>query len=249
MARIIDYPRASLKNALEVAVAVDSLGGKCTGEMAADKLNKKISGAWQALVGSSIKYGLLNNGKGTLEVTALFRDYKLGYDAVESNAALLKAFLMPPLFMAVVDRFDGKELPTSHFEKLLIREFHVPEDNASRVSKYFIEGAKLTGLLTTEGRINYSVNTPATTDKTDGEGLSNYSEKVDSETEETPNVLNLEKRKELSPNEIGVFSVRIMGPGMDSLILINDAEDLLIVKAMLKKIEKKLPALEQESDV
>ena len=57
------------------------------------------------------------------------------------------AFLTPPLFRSIFDRFEGRKLPVEHFEKLLIREFHVPEKISSRVSKYFLEGAKQCALL------------------------------------------------------------------------------------------------------
>lgn len=246
MAKIIDYPRASLKSCLEVAVAVDSLGGKCSIEMAADKLNKKISGAWQALVSSTIRYGLITNSKGFVEITPLYRDYKLGYNESETRAALNKAFLMPPLFKAIADRFNGKELPISHFEKLLIREFHVPEDSASRVAKYFLDGSKQTGLLDSSGIINTGVDFTNTENSNDDETEITQDEITDLETDFITDTKKFDKK----PDEFidsARFSVRIMGPGMDSLILINDEEDLLIIKAMLKKIEKKFQISEDEN--
>ena len=50
----------------------------------------------------------------------------------------------------------------------------------------------------------------------------------------------LEHHRHSEPELEGKFTVRIKGPGMDSLIVINEEEDLLIVKAMLRKVEKRL---------
>src|SRR5881394_1501662 len=116
MPRVIDYVRASLKAALALAQAVDELGGSCTLEMAADKLGKKRGGAFQALVGATVKYGLVENRKGRLTTTARFRDYKLAYNKEEQEQVAQQAFLAVPLFRQIFDRFRQHKLPVEHFE-------------------------------------------------------------------------------------------------------------------------------------
>lgn len=235
MGKQIDYPRASLKNSVDLAQAIDDLGGKCSIEMAADKLSKKVSGAFQALVGSAVRYGLISSKKGELEVSGLFRDHKLAYSKEEADVALTIAFLTPPLFRSVFDRFEGRELPVSHFEKLLIREFGVPDQISSRVSKYFLEGAKQCALLSADNQLNAKTASLNTTD--DLEDKDETSSDEDAGTIDTPS------------NDVvdddGKYSVRIKGPGMDSVIVVNDEEDLLIIKAMLKKVEKKFKASDE----
>ncbi|MEZ0173732.1 MAG: hypothetical protein AB9Q20_05380 [Candidatus Reddybacter sp.] len=235
MAKQIDYPRASLKNSLELAQAIDDLGGKCSIEMAADKLSKKVGGAFQALVGSAVRYGLISSKKGQLEITGLFRDHKLAYTKEEGDVALTLAFLTPPLFRAIFDRFEGKELPVSHFEKLLMREFSVPDQISSRVSKYFLDGAKQCGLLGADNQLNTGINSNAETTEDTGEIDALGNGVNDDNTDKNKNVIE----------EEGKFSVRIKGPGMDSVIVINEVDDLLIIKAMLKKVEKKFIATEE----
>lgn len=237
MPKKIDYPRATLKNSLELAQAIDDLGGKCSTEMAADKLNKKVSGAFHALIGSAVRFGLIASKKGELEVTGLFRDHKLAYSKEEADMALTLAFLTPSLFRSIFDRFEGRELPVSHLEKLLIREFDVPDQISSRVSKYFIEGAKQCALLDANNQLN--ANTPKQNQITGGveleapEGLVNTNNSSDSiDTQKNPDDIE----------EDGKFSVRIKGPGMDSVIVVNEEEDLLIINAMLKKVERKFTA-------
>lgn len=242
MAKQIDYPRASLKNSLELAHAIDDLGGKCSTEMAAEKLNKKVSGAFQALIGSAVRYGLITSKKGQLEISSLFRDYKLAYSKEEADAALTLAFLTPPLFKNIFDRFEGRELPVSHFEKLLIREFHVPDQISSRVSKYFLDGAKQCALLGADNQLKAGTTSGSDTSEDCEDDIDNS---VDGDTLDNGEIaLNIEKNQDFI-KEGGKFSVRIKGPGMDSLILVNEEEDLLIIKAMLKKVEKKFIAAEE----
>lgn len=250
MPKSIDYPRASLKNCIALCDAVNELGGSCSAALAADKLNKAhSSGAYSALVGSAVKYGLLNNKKGQLEVTQLYRDIKLSYDENEMRKATQRAFLTPPLFAGIYGRFDNKTLPVSHFEKMLIREFDVPDNFASRLANYFLEGAKQSGLLG-EGNLlsrgdNSADDIIENGDNTGGE----YQAKVSTGEKEVPGAKLGPLTDLMHPvEEDGKFSVRIKGPGMDSLIVVNEEEDLYIVKAMLKKVEKRL-AISEERDV
>ncbi|MEW8505508.1 MAG: hypothetical protein AB2598_02310 [Candidatus Thiodiazotropha sp.] len=240
MPKQIDYPRASMKNCFVLSDAVNDLGGQCSAAMAADKLGKQhTSGAYKALVGAAVKYGLLTNKKGQLTVTQVYRDIRLAYDEAEAKKETQKAFLTPPLFSDIFSRFENKPLPVAHFEKLLIREFDVPEGFASRVSGYFLEGAKQCGLLG-DGDILSRDSDDANQIIVNGDG---NGAPVESESSSVP-------LQEIShpAEEEGKFSVRIKGPGMDSLIVVNEEEDLFIVKAMLKKVEKRLAIEDDEWD-
>jgi hypothetical protein len=261
MPKQVDYPRASLKNCLVLAEAVNDLGGECSAALTGDKLNKQhTSGAFKSLIGAAVKYSLINHKAGQLKVTQLFRDIKLAYDEDESNQAKRKAFLAPPLFQAIYARFSNRPLPIAHFEKLLIREFEVPDQVASRVGGYFIEGAKQCGLLS-EGNVLCS-DIPST-DEVIENGKSEDEIESSSSTESQPTQtgvlpygpltgathstsLDHQRTAELEPE--GKFTVRIKGPGMDSLIVINEEEDLIIVRAMLKKVERRLAVADEWGD-
>ncbi|QXI53869.1 hypothetical protein [Pseudomonas alvandae] len=260
MPKQIDYPRASLKSCLAVAQAVNDLGGECSSALAGDKLNKQhTSGAFKGLIGAAVKYSLITNKLGQLKVTQLFRDIALAYDEDEGKQARMKAFLSPPLFRAIHDRFQSKTLPVAHFEKLLIREFGVPDQFASRVEGYFLEGAKQCGLLGEDNVLSSSHPNAANEVIENGKNGDDSEQSAPIEktvalpsatsaTHSAPAVNNqpiLEHNRHREPELEGKFTVRIMGPGMDSLIVINEEEDLLIVKAMLRKVEKRL-AVEDE---
>ena len=235
MAKIVDYPRASLESGLQLAEAVASLGGSSTTEMAADKLGRKVSGAFAAIVSAAVKYGLISSKDGRLSVLPLHRSIKLAYSDEERRKYLGEALLSPPLFKAIADRFEGRSLPTEHFEKLLIREFDVPEDMASRVSLYFMQGCKQAGFLTSSGEFSTNeLGSSRDDESAEGdEGLSVES----SGGLSSPAVRASTPQMTPSPEE---FSICFRGPGLESTIVVREEDDLLIVGAMLRKVERAL---------
>ena len=147
MPKTIDYPRTSYLGAWEVAEVVDDTGGKCAIETTARKLNRKVSGSFKAIIGSAVKFGLLTSKRELLTTTNLFRRIKHAYDKQEERVYHREAFLHPPLFNQICRKFRNRELPVHMFDVMLIREFGVEEINAQSVSKAFIDGARMAGIL------------------------------------------------------------------------------------------------------
>lgn len=236
MPKVNDYPSASLKSAIELAVAVDDLGGSCSTAMAAERMSRKVSGAFNALTSSASKYGLIDSKAQKLTVTQLFREYKLAYSEEERKLKLRSAMLNVPIFSNIYERFANKDLPLAHLDKLLIREFGVPDDWGSRVSGYLIEGGRESGLLDE----NHRVVTVAQSDS----AISSEQNKSDSAEQQINST-------DIAPDQPANlidglikssrnYFVRISGPGMDSNIEVNEIDDLEIVEVMLKKVKKAL---------
>lgn len=234
MPKIVDYPRASLLNSLELADAVSSLGGSCSGSMAAERLNRKEGGAFTALVSAATKYGLVSSKGGKLTVQQVYRDYKLAYNDVERRNALRSALLSPPMFHAIYERFEGKPLPVEHFEKLLIREFDVPQEQASKVSTYFLEGADQAALLGA-GNILTTLVSSSDVEAPDADG--GIADGDESEVAPLRPNSGIGKTEPLGPAD---YAITFRGPGLNSTIVVAEDEDLLIVEAMLKKVKKAL---------
>lgn len=237
MAKIIDYPRASLQNALQLAEGVASLGGSCKAETAAEKTGRKISGAFHALVSSAVRYGLISSKNGVLVTMPLFRSIKLAYSEEERNKLLVEALLSPPLFKSLADRFNGLAIP-SHFEKLLIREFNVPEDMASRVDAYFVQGAKMTGLISADGKLRLEKLADESAEFDADEVPTQNENSLSTEEINLNNGLNSSKVQ----NSQTEYSISFKGPGLNSTIVISELDDLIIVEAILSKVKKKLEA-------
>ncbi|OUJ74750.1 hypothetical protein [Hymenobacter crusticola] len=147
MPKTIDYPRTSYTGAWEVAEIVDDTGGKCAIDTCARKLNRKVSGSFKAIIGSAVKFGLVTSKRELLTTTNLFRRIKHAYDKQEEKIYHREAFLNPPLFTQICRKFRNRELPIHMFDVILIREFGVEEINAQTVSKAFVDGARMVGIL------------------------------------------------------------------------------------------------------
>ena len=232
MAKIVDYPRAALDSSLQLAEAVSSLGGSCSVDMAADKLGRKVSGSFSALISAAVKYGLVASKDGKLSLQPLYRSIKLAYSDAERKGFLAQAVLSPPLFRAIADRFDGQALPTEHFEKLLVREFDVPEDIASRVAQYFLQGGKQAGLISPSGTVSRALG-----DEEQADDGSSDRDTDESATGDSQRAGQMQPKSDASQDE---FSISFSGPGLNSTIVVREQEDLLIVDAMLKKVSKAL---------
>ena len=228
MPRAVEYPRRSLSDALKLAETVSSLGGKCSVETCAESMKRKVSGAFTALVSAAVKYGFVTSKSGQLAVTDQFNRYRLAYDEEEKRKFLRQAFLNVPLFSQVFTRFQKNgELPDI-LTKVLIREFDVNENLASAIHQHFIAGATESGLLSEDGKF-----------------VESYV--AEEEVEQTPDHDEAD-RQEHAPQPIATsvaddeFSITIVGPGLNSTLVIREPEDLLIVDAMLKKVQRKLEA-------
>ncbi len=204
--------------------------------MAAEKLGKKVSGAFSAIISAAVAFGLLINNRGQLDITNLFKNYKLAYTPEEEIRELRTAFLTPQLFIEIVERFNNKSLPLSHFEKLLIKEFNIPDNYSSRVERYFIDGAKKCEILSDDGFINYR-----------GLQEDNFLEEPIISDKESPSTApalsppTYEQQKTLEWNkENQNYSILITGPNTNVNLVINDEDDLAIIDITLKKIKRML---------
>lgn len=236
MAKIVDYPRASLQNSVALADAVAALGGTASIEMAAEKLHKKPSGAFSALMSATVKYGLLSSKDGRLLNQPLYREIKLAYTEEERRQKLQAAFLSPPLFQSIAARFGGQSLPVEHFEKLLIREFDVPQEMASRVATYFIAGAKQCGMLSAD---NVLVGGGSRVIEPPKE------ERKVSDLQEPSSEEGVDQIETVASVSDGSYSVTVRGPGLQSTVLVRDEEDLVIVEALLAKVKKGLSRIQK----
>ncbi len=160
--------RASLANSLELAKAIYTLGGNSEVELCAEQMGKRNSGAFHALYSAAMKFGIVRHSKGKLFTTEKYKKYKHAYSEQEGQRVLLECFLSVPLFAKIAEKFDGQKLPQKIFPSLLIREYGVDEKSASRVAKYFIQGAITVGLLNEDGLVN--IDKKSIQDKSDNLG-------------------------------------------------------------------------------
>jgi hypothetical protein len=216
--RIADHPRASLERTLELAAAVEELGGECSLEAAADRLGATPGGAFGALVSTAAKYGWLAIRRGRLRTEPRYRSYRLAYDEAERRTLLLDAMRNVPVFLRLLERFGGRTLPEERLAKLLVREFDVPESAAARVAGWFVDGATAAGLLA------------------GGQLRSSPTGEPDSGRRTAGLRVTAEEARGAS------YTIRVSGPGLDSTLTVNEPADLELVRSLLAKVERALRA-------
>lgn len=248
MPKILDYPKSSFANSMDMASAIDALGGSCEKESCAAQMGLKVTGAFSKRIGAAVKYNLITSTKGRLITTDLYKSIKNAYDDDERQLYKKESFLSPPVYNSLYETFKGKKLPVNILDKYLIREFGVEDKNASLVANIFLKDLQSIGLIENEVVVDIQngseveeivpeVEIQGDLKPVKSDYNSNY---VDSNR---PSQIlhienkNQERKIERNPNE---FIVHIIGPGMDSEIVINEEDDLDIVNAMLKKVKKKL---------
>lgn len=239
MPKKVDYPSASLSNSVEIANAVYDLGGQSSIHTCADKMGKSVSGGFKALISAADKFNLINSQRGELTCTELFNQYKHAYSEEEENTLLQKAFLSSGVFSSLYDRFRGRKVPTDILDRMLVREFNVPPQRASRISGYFVKGAREVGLLDADNQLIDIVHN-AESDQHD------ESVQSDDPGLTAHNTDNAEVETETFSVNPDVYSVRFIGPGLNTTIEITEDYDLLIVDAILKKIKMKLSQTEDD---
>jgi hypothetical protein len=252
MPKLIDYPKASLRRSFVMADAVEKLGGEASMHSVAEVLGNKVSGSFKTWVGGAVKYGLIDNARGRLSTQPLYKDYKHAYTKLQQQETVRKAFMNVPLFSELATRLNNQALP-QHLDKIVIREYSVPEDFAPRVVQYFVEGAKEAGVLSpTTGLITANPLHVGAIDTRIVPGAGSISiiggsPSVDSE----PDTVAAEAADSESVTSAVAgnnYTIRITGPGFDTKIVVNEVDDLEIVDVMLKRVRRRLEAEEKVSD-
>lgn len=228
MPRTLDYPRASLERCLELAAAVHDLGDDCTLSAAAERIGARPGGAFHAIVSAAGRYGLLVVRRGRLRTDPVYRTLRLAYDAAERERAIASALANVPLFRELLERFDGAQIPQGHLDRVLVREYRVPERSAERIAGYFLEGARAAGLLA-GGRLR----------AIDRSGGAREDARPDAPRAVAPQDAPASRDSVETPAMRAVgYRVHVAGPGLDSRVDVTGADDLDLVRALVAKLER-----------
>ena len=243
MPKIVDYPLFPFDKVMELANAVDYLGGSCTMADCAHHLKKKMSGGFGVLVSSAIKHDLIARKGDRLSVSELYKKIKFSYNPAEKVDCQRISFLHPVLYRKIYDRFQGKELPLSMLDKLLIREFQVDEKVSEKTAGFFVDGLKRLHMIK-DGKLLASGAHPIVQPR---EELVQTALPLNTREDpaELPQNLSGEdgkvvKTNQLEENKSGKFMLSIQGDGINSTLVIDNKEDFDIIEALLAKIKRKL---------
>jgi len=145
------YPGYSLAKAIELAKAVDVLGGTAQLDVVGSAMSPKRSldsGPGKRLVAAAGYYGLIERKGPQIKILDRGRKAFLA-QGDDRRAALAEAFLLPKLFASLVHKFAGKDLPPKGaLISLLQLEHHLTATAAPEAYDLFLESGLLAGVLT-----------------------------------------------------------------------------------------------------
>lgn len=226
------YPSASLKESWDLAQTIDKLGGQCHKKRCAETLGKSLSGAYQTLISSAVKYGFISNKQELLSITEKYREIKLTYTEIEKRNKFQEAFLGIPLFRQVYETYKENSIPAAILPKVLIKEFAVSEKDASRVSRYFIENLRWCGFLENQEDIlpfeELSLKTRPEENKSKNTEIK---EKISEEIKFPEN------------SHSSLFHIALTGPGFKLEYDIRNADDIQFAMTILSHLKTRFPLL------
>lgn len=235
MPKNLNYPLASFQKAFALADAAAALGGSCSVENCAEKMQRKISGGFMVIISSAQKFELVVFEKGLITVSENYKLIKHSYTNTERINFIRKAFLAPQVFSILFERFNGKELPTDMLDKILIREFGVEEITAGRVVGYFVDGLKTCGLLNGTQLVdnNTEESSPAPVIQLEKEVVQNQQSKEIVSEQQHTSFSTI--KSDLILNQ---YELQLSGPGINTTLNLEIEEDILILEAIIKKIRR-----------
>ena len=234
MPKSVDYPRGSLKSALEIARAVQELGGSCTIETCADHLGKKVGGSFRSQVSSATKYNFITTKKGMLVTTPHYKKLSLAYNEEEKIQLLQESFFEIPVFKSIYERFVNGKLPVNTLDRILIREFEVPDRIAGRIANYFITAAQEASLLNAD---NSFIK------------LDEYNGDENDEQELEGNNNDIRQKNIIPASKVrgsNNYMITISGPGIQFEKEVGSEDDFIIVNAIIENIRKQI---KQKSEI
>ncbi|MDB5358137.1 MAG: hypothetical protein JWN24_4590 [Phycisphaerales bacterium] len=156
------YPYYSLQKALEVANMIRELGGVngdvqkslIAHRMAVDEASPTLMG----ILGAARLYGLID-GRGVYRLTDVAKEYFLPTNDRDRSVALLRMVKGPPLFAALIDRFDGSRLPAPDvLVNILHREHKIAESWRTRAVSLFLSSLREANALDSAGYVRYKAS-------------------------------------------------------------------------------------------
>ncbi len=152
------YPAYTIDECVKFIEVINSLNSKIVSYSAvAEKygLSSVTTKSFTQKIGSAKQYGLITTSSSTIQITEHARNilYPIANDI---GKLYCECFKLPPLYSALIDRYNGKAIPNeSILANLLMSDYKiskVAKDNAARV---FIENAEHLGFIKA-GVFNYS---------------------------------------------------------------------------------------------
>ncbi len=154
------YPYYSLPDVIEFAKIVQQIGGKEVAERQVLKklrISNRVTRSWSYRLSSAKEFGLLDR-KGRKEEARLVvmeLCVRVSTSSGERrDGAIRSAFLKPPLYGKLTDRYLGVPAPSvEDLASVLVRDFGLVDSVAERAARAFLDSARFAGVITADGHV------------------------------------------------------------------------------------------------
>lgn len=114
--------------------------------------SKPTSSLYDRKLAALKAYGLIDVHDERVSLSSVGKAYAMPISPEAKKQAMLQAFRKIPLFDGLLSRYEGKPLEINEFfHNLVAHDFEIPADDVGTWIKDFIDGARLVGILTSEG--------------------------------------------------------------------------------------------------
>ncbi len=149
----VQYPYYSLPVSLEFVRNIRELGNEILEDDARKHLDlSRSTKSWAYKLSSAKEFGLLQKAgrkdEARLILTDVAKRLLLPGDEAETQAAMMKAFLQPPLYQGLYKRFVGAPIPpVDCLKNVLERDFFLLSSVTEIAAEAFIKSAEYAGLV------------------------------------------------------------------------------------------------------
>jgi len=144
------FPSYSLAETLQNAELVKkNLGGYPSSREDISKAigSERITGASAKKIATMAHFGLIRKAGAKYVLSELYQKITHPLSAEEKSAALVEAFLRPPIYSELVEKLRPSGAIPEHLPTILIRDFEVLEGSAEVAKRVFIESAIFAGVI------------------------------------------------------------------------------------------------------
>ena len=150
--RSVRYPYYSLKDSIGFAETVKSIGGRREAPISSILKELNVTNTsnkrYSYLVSSAEQFGLIERMENALKVTnKVFGILFPTEGEAQKNALLKECFKKPNLYVAMINQYDGMDLPDKEILKNMFLHYGITENVVEKAVESFIDSAKYANVL------------------------------------------------------------------------------------------------------
>lgn len=145
------YPAVTLDDCLDFIQKIDSIGGETVpyaSVIALMGLKNPTTRSFLSRISASKQFGLIITGNSMIQLTDTGRRILTDAHTEKSHSLLVDAFVNPPLYQKLVERFLNRALPPKNqLASILVNEYRIIRQVKDLAAECFLKSAESLGLI------------------------------------------------------------------------------------------------------